>query len=98
MKRVATIVALVIGLALSSCGGSDDDAARPAPTATPSESGLPPEFLQCMADNGYDVEQGADIHSAPQELLQECFGALHGDAEMFPSLRTRCETIPTRRS
>jgi hypothetical protein len=77
MKRVATI--LGIGLALSSCGGGDDkETARPAPTATPGESALPAEFLQCMADNGYDVEQGADIHSAPMELLQECFGALHG--------------------
>jgi hypothetical protein len=77
MKCVATI--LGIGLALSSCGADDGkDSARPAPTATPSVSALPPEFLKCMADNGYDVEKDADIHSAPMELLQECFGALHG--------------------
>ena len=77
MKRVATI--LGIGLALSSCGGEGEkETARPAPTATTSESALPPEFLQCMADNGYDVEQDEDIHSAPMELLQRCFGALHG--------------------
>lgn len=86
MRRLATIGA-VIGLALSSCGGDDaKETARPTPTATPSAptetapapTALPPEFLQCMADNGYDVEQGADIHSAPMELLQRCFGALHG--------------------
>jgi hypothetical protein len=85
MKRPATIGALLIGLALSSCGG-DGDKATTSPAPTPSASapapsapsGLPPEFLQCMADNGYDVEQGVDIHSAPMELLQRCFGALHG--------------------
>jgi hypothetical protein len=80
MTRVAAIVALGMGLALSSCGGGDEEAMRPAPSVTPvapSESGLPPEFLQCMADNGYDVEQGGDIHSAPMELLQRCFGSLH---------------------
>jgi hypothetical protein len=88
MKRIAIVGALLI--ALSSCGGDDGkDTARPAPTdppAAPSESApapsapsaLPPEFLRCMADNGYDVEQGADIHSAPMELLQRCFGSLHG--------------------
>jgi hypothetical protein len=91
MKRLATIGAVVIGLALSSCGGDDqEEASRPTPTDTPAgatesapapstPSGLPPEFVQCMADNGYDVEQGADIHSAPRELLQRCFGSLHGE-------------------
>jgi hypothetical protein len=87
LRRLTTIGAVVIGLALSSCGGDDEkETARPAPTDTPAApsesapapSGLPPEFLQCMADNGYDVEQGADIHSAPMELLQRCFGSLHG--------------------
>ena len=83
MKRLATIGAVAIGIALSSCGGDDqEDAARPTPTDTPTApsapSGLPPEFLRCMADQGYDVEQGADIHSAPMELLQRCFGSLHG--------------------
>jgi hypothetical protein len=77
MRRVAIIGALVIGL--SSCGGDGErETARPAPTATSTESALPPEFLDCMADNGYDVERDGDIHSAPMELLQRCFGALHG--------------------
>jgi hypothetical protein len=91
MKRVATIGALVIGIALSSCGGDGEpETARPAPTDTPEPpnetapapsppSGLPTEFLECMAEQGYDVEQGADIHSAPMELLQRCFGSLHGE-------------------
>jgi hypothetical protein len=91
MKRAAT-AALLIGLALSGCGGDDkNETARPAPTDTPAApsestpapsapSGLPPEFLECMADQGYDVEQGADIHKAPMKLLQTCFGSLHGGA------------------
>jgi hypothetical protein len=85
MRRITAIGALVIGLVVPGCGGGDDEGetARPAPSATPGESaptpsGLPPEFLECMAAQGYDVEQGADIHSAPMELLQRCFGSLHG--------------------
>jgi hypothetical protein len=89
MKRAAT-AAVLIALALSGCGGDDKNkTARPAPTDTPeapsqtapapsAPSDLPPEFLECMAEQGYDVEQGADIHSAPMELLETCFGALHG--------------------
>lgn len=90
MKRMATIGAMVIALVLSSCGGDDEPkTARPAPTDTPAApsesapapsapSGLPPEFLECMADQGYDLEEGADVHDAPMELLEKCFGSLHG--------------------
>jgi hypothetical protein len=82
MTRLVAIAAVVLGLALSSCGGDDEpETARPAPTpgeTAPAPSGLPPEFLECMAEQGYDVDQGADIHSAPMELLQRCFGSLHG--------------------
>jgi hypothetical protein len=92
MKRHLTIGAMVIGLVLSSCGGDGEQATTgPAPsdtTETPTESapapsapsGLPPEFLKCMADQGYDVEQPDDIHSAPPQVLQACFGSLHGGA------------------
>jgi hypothetical protein len=89
MKRHVTIGAMVIGLALSSCGGDGEKpATSPAPTDTaeapaasaPAPGALPPEFLKCMADRGVDVEQGADIHSAPQQVLEACFGALHGGA------------------
>ena len=76
-RRLATAL-LVVGLALAGCGGDDRPTAEPpAPTATASVGGLPPEFLSCMADQGYEIKSADDIHSAPQEVLQECFGSLH---------------------
>jgi len=38
---------------------------------------LPPGFVECMADQGHEIESSADIHSAPPEVLQTCFGASH---------------------
>ena len=90
MKHYGTIGAVVIGLALSSCGGDGDDKATTDPATrdsveTPSRSAppasalgaLPPEFVKCMADRGFDVSSADDIHSAPQEVLQVCFGSIH---------------------
>jgi hypothetical protein len=92
MKRLITIGAVVIGLALSGCGGDSEKATTsPAPNdpvETPSDSpppadpgALPPEFMECMADQGFEVSSPDDIHSAPTEILQACFGSLHGGAE-----------------
>lgn len=79
----------VIGLAFSGCGGDDEKAtATPAPrdaVETPSDSpppasapgALPPEFVECMAEQGFEVSSPDDIHSAPPRILQACFGALH---------------------
>ncbi|MBA2630686.1 MAG: hypothetical protein H0U84_06660 [Thermoleophilaceae bacterium] len=89
MKRLVTIGALVVGLVLSGCAGDDQEATpNPAPSdgveapnggaTPPSDPGaLPPEFVQCMTDQGYDIESSADIHTAPQQALQACFGSLH---------------------
>jgi hypothetical protein len=85
---IAVALALVaLALMLAACGGSDDEDATttPAPTDTPSggatpQSGLgalPPELVDCFADQGFDIESPADIHSAPPQVVQECFGALH---------------------
>jgi hypothetical protein len=80
-----TVVALA--LMLAACGGGDDGEAStsPAPSEAPNESttpqnpgGLPPELVECFADKGFDVESPADVHSAPPEVVQECFAALHG--------------------
>jgi hypothetical protein len=75
------VLVLAMGLALSACG--EDERAVETPTATPSPSsatsGLPPEFLACMADQGYAIESADDVHSAPQQVLQVCFGSLHQD-------------------
>jgi hypothetical protein len=92
VRRLRAVIALglavvALALMLAACGGDDDGEPNtsPAPSETPSESttppspgGLPPELVECYADKGYDVESPADIHSAPPEVVQECFQSLHG--------------------
>jgi hypothetical protein len=89
MKRVLALGAVAVALMLSGC--SDDDQDTPTdsappdkvetpdggatPPATPGQ--LPPEFIKCMADEGFEVKSSADIHSAPQQVLQACFGSIH---------------------
>ena len=85
----AVITAVALSLLLGACGGSDDtsDDARTSPPASQTPFGgatppgsldqLPPEFLKCMKDQGYEVESPDEIHSAPPQVLQACFGALH---------------------
>jgi hypothetical protein len=85
MKRCARIGAVALGLALSACGGDDTSPPPRDSVETPSEStpvpsalgALPPAFLKCMAGRGFDVSSSEDIHSAPPEVLQVCFGSLH---------------------
>jgi hypothetical protein len=89
MTRYLTIGAALVGLALSSCSGDDEGASttptRPNEVETPSggaapPSGpgqLPPEVLECMAEQGFEVRSSADIHSAPPQVLQACFGSIH---------------------
>jgi len=91
VRRLRTVIAtglalLALALMVTACGGGDDEEENrsPAPSEAPSESttppgpgGLPPELLECYADKGYDLESPADIHSAPPEVVQECFQVLH---------------------
>jgi hypothetical protein len=93
MALVLALVALALVLGACG-GGDDEDATTtsPAPaTTTPSPSDgpsqgptspgagqLPPELVECFADKGVEVESPAEIHSAPPEVVQECFSALHG--------------------
>ena len=90
MKRravSAVAVALVaLALLLGGClGGDDEDATNsPAPAAAPdgdaappSPSGLPPQLLECFADRGFDLKSPTEIHSAPPQVVEECFAALH---------------------
>jgi hypothetical protein len=85
---LVVLVAIVLG-GLALAGGGNDTAENPAPrdavevpteTATPPSGagGLPPQFVQCMADQGYAIESADDIHTAPPQVLQACFGSLHG--------------------
>jgi hypothetical protein len=81
------LVAIVLGgIALGRNGGKDSTTTRerrdavetPTDTATPAPGALPPAFVKCMADRGFSVESPQEIHSAPPEVLQDCFGAVHG--------------------
>ena len=89
LSAIVTVVAPA--LLIAACGGGDDgDDKPPAPPPAaetppgdggappPSAGQLPPEFMQCMADQGYPIESPDQVHSAPQEILQACFGSLHG--------------------
>jgi hypothetical protein len=77
---VALVAIVVGGIALAGGGGDEETTTSPAPSeapsagAAPSPGALPPEFVECMADRGFDIESSADIHSAPPQVLQECFG------------------------
>lgn len=85
----ATTTALVtLVLTVAACSDDDEDvtpspapregAETPRSTTPPNGLGaLPAEFVQCMADQGFKIESPAQIHSAPPQLLQACFGALH---------------------
>jgi hypothetical protein len=89
---IALAVALAaLALLLAACDGGDDDenkeATTPASeaprgdggasTTSPSPSALPPQLLECFAERGYAIESPTQIHSAPPEVVQECFGRLH---------------------
>jgi hypothetical protein len=83
----ALVVVVALALIVGACGGGDDDddKARTSPPASggggaappASPSQLPRAFVRCMAGRGFDVDALADIHSAPPQVLQACFGALH---------------------
>lgn len=89
LPAIAVVVALA--LVVGACRGGDDrdENARTSPPRSQAPDGgeggtppaspgqLPPEFVKCMAEKGFDVTSSADIHSAPPQVLQACFGALH---------------------
>lgn len=87
-RAITAVAAALIALTLATCDGDDEEKATPSPPppakapgapATPPNdpSQLPAEFKECMAKQGYDVKSPADIHSAPPQVLQQCFGSLH---------------------
>jgi hypothetical protein len=88
IRAGATLALLSLVLLLAACGDDGDEdtttttttPAAQAPSAEPPPGGvegLPPEFVECMAEQGYTVESSADIHSAPPGVLQSCFGSAH---------------------
>ena len=87
MSRRAVALALTaLTLLVGGCFGGDDEEATnsPAPAgnpdrdaAPPRPSGLPPQLVECFADRGFDLKSPTEIHSAPPQVVQECFAALH---------------------
>jgi hypothetical protein len=81
-------------IAIAGGGGDDEGTATtPATTPAPSEppggsapgdlGRFPPEFIKCLEDQGIDVEGKDPIElfhggGVPPQVLNECFGALHG--------------------
>ena len=82
---VVAVVLVALVLLLAACGGGDEEpATSPAPAeapgggaAPPSLGGLPPGIAECLADQGVVLESPDDLHSAPQDVLNACFNALH---------------------
>jgi hypothetical protein len=86
VKKLVPLLLALVALGIAGCGGRDgDDAPRDrseAPGATTSDTtsapdSLPPQFVKCMADRGYEIKSSADIHSAPPKIVQACFEAAH---------------------
>ncbi len=95
-RMVMAGVLTLVALARAAWGGGDeeeDKKATPPPSESPSGGGgggatapstppqLPPELVKCYEKRGYKVESPADIHSAPPQVVQECFAALHQGGE-----------------
>jgi hypothetical protein len=84
---VVALTVVALALLLAACGGGDDEEAAPspAPAETPGQGApppgagglqLPPGIAECLADQGFDVDP-SQLHSVPQQVLSECFNALH---------------------
>jgi hypothetical protein len=92
VKRPRTVIAVALAMiaiiagAIALAGGDGDDTSTsPAsnesttrrdspPSAT---NALPPEFVDCMAEQGFNIDSLDEMHSAPPQALQACVGSLH---------------------
>ena len=89
------LVAVVVGgIAIAGGSGGDEGTnATPAPSEAPGGSdtppglgAFPPQFIQCLTDQGVDIEdlEGLDPNeifhggAVPPQVLNTCFGVLHG--------------------
>jgi ABC-type glycerol-3-phosphate transport system substrate-binding protein len=92
LSKLAATLTLALALALAACGGDGGEGntetqpgvEAPA-TGTTSPSGpadFPPEFVDCMADHGIDIESSPDALHSPgaQEAFQACQQFLHSGA------------------
>lgn len=92
-RALIAFALIAAALVLGGCGGDDEDATTsPSPaaapnggatppngSATPNLSNLPPAFLECLVDQGVDIESEADVSAALHSPGgNQCFEALHG--------------------
>ena len=86
LKKLVSLLLALVALGIAGCGGGDGDEAprdrveapgATTPDTTSAPDSLPPEFVKCMADRGYEIKSSADIHSAPPKIVQACFEAVH---------------------
>ena len=87
------LVALALALAACG-GDDENPTTKPAPSESPGGGAappgaldrFPPQFIQCLKDRGVDVEslEGEDPNeifhggAVPPDVLNACFGVLHG--------------------
>ena len=88
-KLAAALTPVAVALMLAACGGNGGEGnTEPQPgvdapaTGTTSPSGpadFPPEFVDCMADHGIDIESSPDALHSPgaEEAFQACQQFLH---------------------
>jgi hypothetical protein len=84
---VALVAIVVGGIALGGGGDEDDNApATPRASETPFGGGAPPPgatgsgepVVDCMADQGFDIQSPADIDTPEEEqALQTCLESVH---------------------
>jgi hypothetical protein len=91
LALVVVVAIVVVGIAAGGGGGDEGTTATPTTTPVPSEApsegttppslgAFPPEFIECLADQGIDVESItseslADVIHSPEG--NACFGVLH---------------------
>ena len=82
---LVVVITLVVVVAAGGGGGDGETTTSPTPTEAPSgdaappiPGGLPPGIAECLAEQGVRIDSPADLHSAPPQVLQACFEALHG--------------------
>jgi hypothetical protein len=85
---VAALIIVIVAAFLFTGGDDEGTTSRPASSRErdapstdrgpqPGLEGLPPGFVECMSSQGYEIQSPGDIHSAPPDVLQACFGASH---------------------
>jgi hypothetical protein len=79
------LIAIAVGGVALAGGDGENTSADPASNESTTDNAsppsapraLPPQFVKCMAQQGYDIDSLDEMHSAPPQALQACLGSLH---------------------